>query len=156
MTMLIDQVLQVFIARCETVALATGGVFEDRQAVFTKDEANAINVVLKEASCQTLGDNNPARSILQAVLQVDLQVYTRAETDGAGYTVPSRVLASNIWQSAHSALMAEPSLGGLAARVRWVRSAWQAQDADGAAGWASHTYEMRIAMRESDLSAPLQ
>lgn len=156
MTTLIDQVVQAVVTRCQTVALATGGVFEDRQAAFTKAEANAINVTLREASAQTLGDAHPARSVLSTVLQIEVAVYTRAEIDGAGNTFSSRALASPIWQAAHAALMADPSLGGLTTRVRWVRSAWQSQDADGAAGWAAHTYEVKCAMRESDLSAPAQ
>lgn len=156
MPALIDQVVQAFVTRCQTVALATGGVFEDRQAAFTKAEANAINITLRECSAQTLGDNHPARSTVMVVLQVELAVYTRADIDATGNTTSSRALASPIWQAAHAALMADPSLGGLTTRVRWVRSAWQTQDADGTAGWSAHTYEMKCAMRESDLSAPAQ
>lgn len=154
MTTLIDQVVQAFMARCQTVAQATGGVFEDRQAAFTKAEANAINISLKDAASQTLGDTSPVRSVLQVVLQIDMSIYTRAEIDAAGNSASCRQLSSPIWQAAHAALMADPSLGGLAMRTRWVRSAWQAQDADGEAGWATHTYECKCAMREVDLSQP--
>lgn len=154
MPALIDQVVDAFVARCQTVTQATGGVFEDRSAAFTKLEANAINISLRDAAAQTLGDGHPARSTLQVVLQIDLAVYTRAVVDASGNTTAPRKLSSAIWQAAHAALMLDPSLGGLAMRTRWVRSAWQSQDADGEAGWATHTYECKCAMREVDLSQP--
>jgi hypothetical protein len=153
MSLLIDQVVTAFIARCQ-VAQATGGVFEDRGTPFTKAEANAINVSLKDATAQTLGDNSPVRSVLQVVLQIDMSIYTRAALDASGNSASCRQLSGPIWRAAHAALMLDPSLGGLAMRTRWVRSAWQSQDADGEAGWATHTYECKCAMREVDLSQP--
>lgn len=155
MSSMIDQVFDVFFQRCQTVALATGGVFEDRQAAFSKEEAPAINVLLKEASAQTLGDAHPARSILRVEMVIELAIYTRSALDGNGVAPSSRQLSSPIWQAAHAALMADPSLGGLASRLRWRRSAWQGSEADGAAGWALHTYEVTTAVRESDLGSPI-
>lgn len=154
MTTLIDQALDAFVAVVTGTPQATGGVFEDRSAAFTKEEANAINITLREADGLTLGDNHPARSIVSAVLQVELAVYTRSEIDAQGLSTASRKLSSPIWAAAHARLMADATLGGLAVRVRWRRCSWRAEDADGVAGWATHTYEITLAMREWNLLSP--
>jgi hypothetical protein len=153
-TTLIDQVLDAIVQTLTGLPEAPGGVFEDRHAAFTRAEAGAINVTLREADSLTLGDNHPARSMISAQLQVELAVYTRSELDAQGRSTPARQLAGPIWAAAHARLMADPSLGGLAARIRWRRCSWRTEDADGVAGWAAHTYEVTLAMREWNLLAP--
>jgi len=155
MTTMIDQVLDAFIAIVATTPEATGGVFEDRAQAFTADQANAINITLQEADGRTLGDSSPVRSVLATVVQVELAIYTRAAISSAGVETSARKLSNPIWASAHARLMADPTLGGLAARVRWRRASWRRENADGTAGWASHTYEITLAMREQNLLAPL-
>ena len=152
MTTGLDDILTAFVQRCTPVAQATGGVFEDRQAAFTKLEASAINITLRNADYTRLGGNTPARVVMRAQLEIELAVYTRADLDGAGNTVPMRLLGSPIWQAAHTALLSDPSLGGLASSLQLRRSDWQSQDADGAAGWAAHRYEVVCALWERDLS----
>ena len=150
---LIDDALDAFIAAITPVTTTTGvtAVYEDRTQAYTQDDAPAINVSLTDASADTLGDQHPARSILRTTLQVDIAIYTRSAIDAAGVEVSARKLAAPIWAAAHALLMADPSLGGKALRLRWRRSNWRKESADGAAGWATHTYELTLAMREQNL-----
>lgn len=149
----IDTAIDAFIA---AIAPTTGvtGVYEDRTQAYTHDDAPAINVSLTDAAADVLGDQHPARSILRTTVQLDLAIYTRSAIDASGQETSARHLASAIWARAHARLMADPSLGGKALRVRWRRSSWRKESADGAAGWATHTYEITLAMREQDLLAP--
>lgn len=155
MTILIDQALDAFIAAVVGTPEATGGIFEDRTQAFTVSEDKAIEITLRDAEGQTLGDNSTLRSVVSTVLQVDLAIYTRSAIDGAGAETPARKLSNPIWASAHARIMADPSLGGLAVRTRWRRASWRKESADGTAGWATHTYEITLAMREHNLLAPL-
>lgn len=155
MTILIDQVVDAFVAAVTGTPEATGGVFEDRTQAFTGDHDKAIEVTLREAAGQTLGDDSPLRSTVNTVLQVELAIYTRAAINATGVETPARKLSNPIWAAAHARLMADPSLGGLATRVRWKRASWRSDAADGTAGWATHTYEVTLAMREHNLLAPL-
>lgn len=154
MTTLIDQAVDAFVASVTGTPEAVGGVFEDRRQAFTVDDDKAIEINLRDADSQTFGDNSPLRSLVNTVLQVELAIYTRAAMNGAGVELPARKLANPIWASAHARLMADPTLGGLAVRVRWRRASWRAESADGTAGWATHTYEITLAMREHNLLAP--
>lgn len=151
----IDDVLDAFVAVVSGTPEATGGVYEDRAQAHTADQTNAIDITLREADGRALGDDSPVRSVLATTVQVELAVYTRNAIDSAGAEVSARKLANPIWASAHARLMADPTLGGLAARVRWRRSSWRRENADGNAGWASHSYEITLAMREHTLRAPL-
>lgn len=155
MITLIDQVMTAFVAVVATTPEAIGGVFEDRAQAFTLDEAGAIDISLREADGRTLGDNSPVRSVLATVLQVDLSIYTRAAITATGVEPSTRQLSNPIWASAHARIMADPTLGGLASRVRWKRASWRRENADGNAGWTTHSYEITLAMREQDLLTPL-
>ena len=152
-TPLIDQAMSAFVAAITPTPGVTG-VYEDRTQAYTAEDAPAINVSLTDATSDVLGDQSPARSVLRPVLQVDLAVYTRSAINAQGKEEPCRQLAGPVWASAHQLLMQDPSLGGKALRVRWRRSNWRTEAADGAAGWATHTYEVTLAMRELDLQAP--
>ena len=152
-TTLIDQAFDAFIAAVTPTPGVTG-VYEDRQQAYTEAEAPAIEIALRDCSANTLGDNHPARSVVKATLQLELAIYTRSAINAAGKETSARSLSGPIWANAHALLMADPSLGGLALRVRWVRSSWRKEAADGTAGWASHTYELTLAMREHNLQAP--
>ncbi len=150
-----DAAVDAFIAALAGLPEATGGVSEDRQEALGPDDKGAIEVNLREADGQALGDDGPLRSLIRATLQIEMAIYTRAAIDAAGVEVSSRKLASPIWAAAHARLMADPSLGGLALRTRWKRASWRREAADGTAGWAVHTYEVTLAMREQNLLAPL-
>lgn len=130
MTTLIDQAVDAFVASVTGTPEAVGGVFEDRRQAFTVDDDKAIEINLRDADSQTFGDNSPLRSLVNTVLQVELAIYTRAAMNGAGVELPARKLANPIWAS------------------------WRAESADGTAGWATHTYEITLAMREHNLLAP--
>jgi hypothetical protein len=152
---LIDQALDAFVAIVSTTPEATGGVFEDRAQALTDDQDKAIEVTLREADSHPLSDYNPLRSVLATTLQIELAVYTRAPINSAGVETPTRKLSSPLWASAHARLMADPTLGGLVASTRWRRASWRRESANGTAGWAVHTYEITLAMREQNLLAPL-
>ncbi len=113
-----------------------------------------IAVPTTDAAAETLGDQHPARSILRVTIQMDMAIYTRSAIRADRQEVSARSLAAPIWAAAHALLMADPSLGGKALRVRWRRSNWRKESADGAAGWANHTYEITLAMREANLQSP--
>lgn len=153
MSTLIDQAFSAFIAAITPTPGVTG-VYEDRSQAYDQADAPAINVTLSEATAETLGDQHPARSVLRTTVQVELAVYTRSAINAAGQEVSARQLAAPIWAGAHALLMADPSLGGKALRVRWRRSNWRKESADGTAGWATHTYELTLAMREQNLLSP--
>ena len=153
MSTLIDQAVDAFIAAVGPTAGVTA-VFEDRTQAYTQADAPAINITLTDASADVLGDQNSVRSVLRTTLQIDIAIYTRSAIDASGHEVSARSLAAPIWASAHGLLMADPSLGGKAMRVRWRRSQWRKDHADGAAGWANHSYEVTLAMREQNLSQP--
>lgn len=152
----IDEAVDAFLAALAPLAGTAGvtGIYEDRTQAYTQGDAPAINVTLTEASADVLGDQHPARSTLRTTLQLDLAIYTRSAIDAAGREASSRKQAGDLWQQAHALLMADPSLGGKALRLRWRRSSWRKEAADGAAGWAVHTYELTLAMREQSLAAP--
>jgi hypothetical protein len=153
MTTLIDQALDAFIAAVTPTPGVTG-VYEDRTQAYTHDDAPAIHIALTDAAADTLGEQHPARSIVRATLQLDMAIYTRSAIDASGQEASARSLAAPIWAAAHARLMADPSLGGKALRVRWRRSNWRKESADGTAGWATHTYEITLAMQESSLLQP--
>lgn len=152
-TTLIDQAMSAFVAAI-TPTTGVTGVYEDRSQVYTHEDAPAISVSMTDATAEVQGDQSPSRSVVRVVLQVDLAVYTRSAIDATGQEVPCRQLAGPVWAAAHQLLMQDPSLGGKALRVRWRRSNWRTDAADGAAGWATHTYELTLAMRELDLQPP--
>lgn len=153
MTTLIDDAVDAFMAAIAPTPGVTG-VYEDRTQAYTLGDAPAINVSISDAAADVLGDQHPARSLLRVAVQLDMSIYTRSAIDATGQEVSARKLAAPIWAAAHALLMADPSLGGKALRVRWRRSNWRKESADGAAGWASHTYEITLAMREQNLASP--
>ncbi len=153
MTTSIDQALEAFIAAVTPTPGITG-VYEDRSTPFTEADAPAIEVSLRDAAGEVIGDQHPARSVIKTTLQVELAIYTRSAMRADGTEASARSLANPIWAAAHARLMADPSLGGQALRVRWRRSSWRKEPADATAGWASHSYEIIIAMREHNLLAP--
>ena len=132
MTTLIDDALDAFIAAITPVT-TTGvtAVYEDRTQAYTHDDAPAINVALTDAAADTLGDQHPARSVLRTTMQVDLSIYTRSAINAEGAEVSARTFAAPIWAAAPALLMADPSLGNKALRVRWRRSQWRQEAADG-------------------------
>ncbi len=152
---LIDAVIDTMLQRLLPTAGVNGRVFEDRAAAYTREDAPAIEIRAREALATPLGDNHPVRSILQVQLRIDLCIYTRSALDNAGSEASVRALAAPIWLSAHSLLMQDPTLGGLAARLRWQGVRWERENADGTAGWTTHTYEAALAMRELNLQQPL-
>jgi hypothetical protein len=151
MSTLIDQAIEAFVA---AVAPTSGvqAVYEDLETPLTLEQSPAIIVALKGAEGNAFGDDHPARSTLVAQVEVELSVYTTTTRDDAGLAVQSPRAATNaIWESAHRLLMADPTLGGKALRVRWRRSTWRREGADGLHCWATHTYTLSLALSEQTL-----
>lgn len=152
---LIDRFMEAVLTTLAPTAGLSGRVTEDLQRSFTKEDAPAIDLRITDASSDTLGDDHPARSVLQVKVQLEINIYTRGEVDFQGLeTIGPRAAAAPIWLSAHRLLMADPSLGGLAVRLRWRGVTWRRENADGTAGWAEHRYEATLVMREQTLQAP--
>lgn len=152
---LIDQVMDALLVTLAGTEQVGERIYEDRSYPFEKEEAPAIDVRLSDADGRTMGDDGPVRSVLAVTMQVQLAIYTRSSIDAAGRELSSRKLAASVWTSAHARLMADPTLGGLAMRLRWLRASWSKDSADGTAGWAVHTYSLTLAMREHNLLAPV-
>ena len=150
-TTLIDQAMTTMLQRLQQVT-GLSGVYEDREAPFTADEAPCIELVLDEAWGETLGDDHPVRSTLKVLSRVELRIYTRSSILSDGSEQSPRAMGTAIWQQAHQLLMLDPSLGGTATRLRWQNSRWQKGGGDGTASVAVHTYELTQSMRELTLS----
>lgn len=151
----VDQLMDAFVLTVKGTTEATGGVYEDRAQAYTVDEANAIDITLREAAGQPMGDYSALRGAYSTVVQIELAVYTRGGINADGFEEPARKLANPIWAAAHARLMVDPSFGGIASSTHWKRCTWRRESADGTAGWASHIYEVTLAMRMHNLQAPL-
>lgn len=151
MSTLIDQAMDAMLQRLRQVQGVTG-VYEDREASFTVEDAPCIELVLDEAYGETLGDDHPVRSTLRVINRVELRIYTRASVQPDGSEQSPRAIGAAIWQQAHQLLMADPTLGGSATRLRWRNSRWQKAGGDGTASMATHTYEFTQSVRELTLS----
>jgi hypothetical protein len=155
MSTVLDQLMDAFVQAVKRTTQATGGVYEDRAQAYTVDEANAIDITLREAAGQPMGDYAVLRGAYATVVQIELAIYTRSAIGADGSEEPARKLANPIWQAAHAHLMTDPTFGGIASSTHWKRCNWRRENADGTAGWASHIYEVTLAMRMHNLQAPL-
>ena len=131
-----EQILQAL----ETVlAGVTPNVFRSRVALIDRDITPAIIIRPEE--------DNPEKQfsgIVISTLTVAIDVYTRGD-------VPDQ-LADPIIVAAHARIMADPTLGGLAATTLQGPGRWEMHDADQTAGFATFIYHVRYTTKVSDLT----
>lgn len=131
------------LAHIATTLGSTAGittVYRSRMEAFSRDEAPAMVV-------EPIGDNGRQYSTckLDWTLQVAVVVHTRGAV--------SDTLADPIIVSAHSLLMADRTLGGLAIDIMPTATDWQRDKADLASLWMLNTYEVRYRTAAADLEA---
>jgi len=128
-------------------ALATvpaARVYVERTSAIDRDECPAINIAPGAARFEAIGSENGMHDLLKATLAFSLKVHTRGD--------PHTQTADPIISEAHTALMADPSLGGHALRLRLLSSLPQLGLADGAAGLYELGYEATVVVNERDLA----
>lgn len=151
----IDAAMNAFAQAIAATTGVSGRVYEDRAWRLTPQDAPAIDVRLDECNpVERLGGSHPATTVYSVRMQVALAIYVRSEIQDDGTELPTRALASHIWQSAHQLLVTDTTLAGLVSSIRWVRSTWRKDQADGTAGWAEHLYELTLAVRDLNLTLP--
>jgi hypothetical protein len=127
------------------VAVATERVFIEREAPIERDECPAVNVSLGPARNEgTLGSEGQY-DLLRLSVQLQVSVHTRG--------VPHTLMADPILGEAHTALMSDPTLGGLALRLAFKGSTPRAAVADGnVAGIVDLNYEATVVVSERTLA----
>lgn len=139
---------QELLARVNTTQLGLAlvppaRVFIEREAPIEKDECPALVIALGESRVlQSIGADGPW-DLLHVSAQFTLSVHTRGE--------PQTLMADPVIAEAHTALMADPSLGGAALRLRFTGSQPRAARADGTAGIFDLTYEATVVVSERTL-----
>lgn len=125
-------------------AVPAASVYVERLNAIDRDECPAINIVPGAARFESLGSETGNYDLLKATIGFSLKVHTRgdAHTQQADPAIGQ----------AHAALLADPSLGGYAMRLRLVASRPQQALADSAAGLYELLYEAVLVVDERDLS----
>jgi hypothetical protein len=132
------------LAHIATTLGSTAGittVYRSRMEAFSRDEAPAMVV-------EPIAEP-PPREISTCKLDWTLQVAVVVHTRGA----VSDTLADPIIVSAHSLLMADRTLGGLAINIMPAGTDWQRDKADLASLWMVNSYEVRYRTAAADLEA---
>jgi len=122
-----------------------GRVYAERVAATTRDECPLVNLLPGEARFEPYGAEADGLSagVLRGTVPLTLRVHTRGD--------PHTQLADPVIAQAHAALMADPSLGGLACRLRLVSSRPQLAEADATAGNWELDYEATVLIDERTL-----
>ena len=123
-------------------AVPAASVFLERVAPFEKDDVPAINIAPGDSRTESFGSDGDW-DILKANFELTVSHHTR----GDGQTA----LADPAIAESHAALMADPSLGGLAQRLSLLRTRPRKASADGTAGVWDLTYEATILVDERTL-----
>jgi hypothetical protein len=139
------EVLQRVLATQQAIAgLPAARVFAERESPLEKDECPGINLSLGQSRTgQTLGSDGDW-DVLGVTVQFVIAVHTRGE--------PQTTLADPFLGASHAAVMADPSLGGVAMRLRFSGSQRRASPADATAGIYDMNYEVTVAVSERTLA----
>ena len=120
-------------------------VFTQREAPIERDECPAINVTLGPARSEGVLGTEGIHDLLRLAVQLQVSVHTRGE--------PHLLRADTVVAEAHAALMADPSLGGLALRLAFKGSTPRAAVADSnVAGIVDLNYEATVVVNERTLA----
>jgi len=119
-------------------------VYAERQAPVELDECPAINLALDSSRKQAVLGGQGDYDLLMVVVQFTLSIHTRGE--------PHTTVADPVAAQAHLALMADPTLGGLAQRLSYTGSQPRRAPAEGSAGILDLTYESTVCVDERTLA----
>jgi len=140
-----QQLLQRVVATQQALATVPAArVFVEREAPIEKDECPAVNVALVESRQESIVGSDGEWDLLQLTVKLKLAVHTRVE--------PQTTLADPVIAEAHAALLADPSLGGVALRLSFEGSERRSAAADGSAGIYELSYEATVVVDERTLA----
>lgn len=139
MSTVYNQVLVKIAAICELNAGADG-VYRSRESALARSEGTAVVVRPAEAEGQ-----NIANGLRQRDFGVDVEILTRGQ-------IPEDD-ADPIMLAAHAAIMADPTLGGLVAKVIEGPTKWDFELADMNACSVMIRYTVRFLTPTNSLSA---
>lgn len=130
------QILTQLAVVCATCA---DGVYRSREAAIGRTEGTALVIRPGEET-----GTNIANGLRQREFAVDLEVIVRG-------LVPDDI-ADPVVDALHDAIMADPTLGGLAAKVIEDATVWDFEEADLTAGSVKVRYIVRYLTPTSSLS----
>jgi hypothetical protein len=136
--------LQLVNARLQALpSVPASSVYVERVAAIDREECPAINLLPGDTRFESIGADGDW-DLLRATCAFTLKVHTRGD--------PHTQLADPVIADAHTAVMADPTLGGFAMRLRVVSSRPQQAPADGTAGIYELGYEVTLAVSEQNLA----
>lgn len=142
-----QQLLQAAQQRLQALVLVPAArVHIDRPDPVGKDDCPAITLELNEGRVQQVLGSEGLHDLLSVRVELLVGVFTRGD--------PHTLVADPVIAEAHLALMADPSLGGLAQRLSYQRTQPRRAPSDGTAGLFELTYEVTVVVDERTLSIP--
>ena len=137
------QLLQAVLATQQGLrAIQRDHVHLDRTAPIADDDCDAINIAPGEAKFEVYGSEGDYDT-LRCRMQFVLAHHTRGD--------PQTALVDPAMAESHQALMADPSLGGLALRLSVTGSRPRKASANGTVGIYELTYEATVLVNERTL-----
>lgn len=140
-----QQLLQAAQSRLQSLTLVPAArVLIDRPDPVGKDDCPAITLELNEGRVQQVIGSEGVHDLLAVRAELLITAFTRGD--------PHTLVADPIVAELHAALMADPSLGGLAQRLSYQRTQPRRVPSDGTAGVFELTYEATVVVDERTLS----
>jgi hypothetical protein len=137
------QLLQAVAATLQSLAsVPAARVYVELESPLEREDCPAISITPGDARSESFGSDG-TWDILKVRLQFTLGVITRGD--------PQTALADPVIAEANAALMADPSLGGLAQRLAFSGSRPRRANADGTAGSYDLMYEVTVLVNERTL-----
>ena len=138
-----ERILQTLVARLTPVATDQAAtVWRTPSVSITRDQCPALVVFPESESLAERANDRVTRE-----LTVRITALARAVPPDVAETQADALLCA-----AHSALMLDVNLGGLALGLREVESEWEVDDADGVACSASARYQISYRTLIADIS----
>jgi hypothetical protein len=119
-------------------------VLLDRVDPVAGDECPALVVELGEARSDGSHGSNGEWDILKLRVEVLIAIHTRGD--------PHTLRADPVIRQSHQALLADPSLGGLAQRLSFIGSRMRRIGSDATVGIAELSYEATVLVDERTLA----
>lgn len=124
--------------------VASGSVFVELPTAVDAADCPAVNITGGKVLFNNLGSDGPSFDLVEATAELTIKLHTRGS--------PHTQVADPLIGAVHAALMADPSLGGLALRLRLAGSRPTKAPADGTAGTYELVYEVTAAVDERTLA----